>query len=69
MISLNISLPQNLLSTLESMSIEGIREPETEEVPSLPASSPLLVRWAGIKASGEESLSLLAWIQAGQKGE
>ena len=69
MISLNISLPQNLLSTLESVSIEGIREPETEEVPSQPASSPLLVRWAGIKASGEESLSLLAWIQAGQKGE
>merc|ERR1719397_2039270 len=58
----------SLLSTLESVSIEGVREPETEEVASLPACSPLLLRWAGIKAAGgEESLSLLAWIQAGQK--
>ena len=68
-IPLIISLPQSLLSTLESVSIDGIREPETEVAPSLPASSPLLVRWAGIKANGEESMSLLAWIQAGQKGE
>ena len=50
------------------MSIEGVREPEIAEVASLPASSPLLQRWAGIKASGEESMSLVTWIQAGQKG-
>ena len=45
-----------------------MREPEIAEVASLPASTPLLQRWAGIKASGEESMSLVTWIQAGQKG-
>merc|ERR1719234_2902166 len=38
----------SLLSTLDSVAIEGVREPETVEVSSLPACSPLLIRWAGI---------------------
>ena len=50
--------------------MEGVREPEFEEVSALPEPSPLLLRWSGVKATdGQGGLSLPTWAQASQKGE
>ena len=63
-------LSQSLLSKLDSVSMEGVREAELEEVSTLPEPSPLLLRWSGVKATdGEGGLSLPTWAQASQKGE
>ena len=65
-----LTFPQSLLSKLDSVSMEGVREAELEEVSTLPEPSPLLLRWSGVKATDEEGgLSLPTWAQAGQKGE
>ena len=50
--------------------MEGVRDPELEEVSTLPEPSPLLLRWSGVKATdGQGGLSLPTWAQASQKGE